>query len=66
MSEIGIKSGKIAPGKYKQGQYRIEKIKNRWIVFSGNGDNEKWYGKFSTLAIASNWCRRNLIDAPSN
>lgn len=54
MAEIGLRSGRIRDGVYKQGIYAIERVMCGWDVFIGTGYTGQ---NFKTLGDAREWCR---------
>lgn len=60
MAEIGLRSGKIAPGLYRCGAYVIRKASLEWETFIAFGtEAENLINRSRSLSDAYNWCRRN-------
>jgi hypothetical protein len=61
MSEIGSRSGRVAPGIYRWDKFRVEKIGRKWTVLA----NTPWapVSEHQTLVDAHNWCRRQKMFA---
>jgi hypothetical protein len=56
MAEIGIHTGRVRPGLYRQGPFTLERASPRRWVVTRDG---KLLSEHRTVADASQWCRRN-------
>lgn len=60
MSVIGLRSGKIASGLYRFGDYTIKNVKGWWRIYRNYGtDAEVMMAQAESLTAAQNWCRQN-------